>query len=457
LFILRPSFFILRPLSHDFHFLSRVQRVSPREADLAMQLYRDPKLVALLLADAGVAEDAPRAAIALRDGDGAPHVVVSRDGHFVTCLGAGMSPGSLPVVSHPALTSALARVGLWRERVAAAESVRGEDPFDIDFFFALHKDAHALSREDVGGAVALAPLVGPEYLRSLALDLMEFGRARVQAREERRRKDTFPGAPERFWRISWSLGHFMVLSFAEPEVVSEFAAGHWDDVARVPLFALTGHFLPYTMRAFWAAGRCGRMILPACKKMLAGPDGPGKVDVPLAMAVIAMGHSRLEAEIRKVLARTPGPAATMALEVMDNAPRGLAAHLETGRDLAVKVTSKLPAGSRWRFERPEDVPEDLAGSFAANSWEDPVSREGLVDVLSALPWLARAAPEDLYLPAGLLRELRRPWTEAMTDMLLDRFDDKPRPQAVRAGEPGRNDPCPCGSGRKFKKCCGAAG
>jgi uncharacterized protein YecA (UPF0149 family) len=20
--------------------------------------------------------------------------------------------------------------------------------------------------------------------------------------------------------------------------------------------------------------------------------------------------------------------------------------------------------------------------------------------------------------------------------------------------PGRNDPCPCGSGRKFKKCCG---
>ncbi|MCJ7750823.1 MAG: SEC-C domain-containing protein [Armatimonadetes bacterium] len=22
---------------------------------------------------------------------------------------------------------------------------------------------------------------------------------------------------------------------------------------------------------------------------------------------------------------------------------------------------------------------------------------------------------------------------------------------------GRNDPCPCGSGRKYKKCCGRAG
>jgi len=26
-------------------------------------------------------------------------------------------------------------------------------------------------------------------------------------------------------------------------------------------------------------------------------------------------------------------------------------------------------------------------------------------------------------------------------------------KAVEA--PGRNDPCPCGSGRKYKKCCGA--
>ncbi|MYM37516.1 UPF0149 family protein [Duganella sp. FT94W] len=26
---------------------------------------------------------------------------------------------------------------------------------------------------------------------------------------------------------------------------------------------------------------------------------------------------------------------------------------------------------------------------------------------------------------------------------------------VKAAKPGRNDPCPCGSGKKFKKCCGA--
>lgn len=26
---------------------------------------------------------------------------------------------------------------------------------------------------------------------------------------------------------------------------------------------------------------------------------------------------------------------------------------------------------------------------------------------------------------------------------------------VKGKEPGRNDPCPCGSGKKYKKCCGA--
>ena len=26
---------------------------------------------------------------------------------------------------------------------------------------------------------------------------------------------------------------------------------------------------------------------------------------------------------------------------------------------------------------------------------------------------------------------------------------------ARQGKTGRNDPCPCGSGRKFKQCCGA--
>ena len=34
--------------------------------------------------------------------------------------------------------------------------------------------------------------------------------------------------------------------------------------------------------------------------------------------------------------------------------------------------------------------------------------------------------------------------------------DVPKPQTQRHQQPkvGRNDPCPCGSGKKYKKCCG---
>jgi preprotein translocase subunit SecA len=34
--------------------------------------------------------------------------------------------------------------------------------------------------------------------------------------------------------------------------------------------------------------------------------------------------------------------------------------------------------------------------------------------------------------------------------------DVPVEQAQREKTTGRNDPCPCGSGQKFKKCCGKA-
>ena len=38
---------------------------------------------------------------------------------------------------------------------------------------------------------------------------------------------------------------------------------------------------------------------------------------------------------------------------------------------------------------------------------------------------------------------------------LERLTNPPRPVRAAAAH-GRNDPCPCGSGRKVKRCCGPA-
>jgi uncharacterized protein len=46
---------------------------------------------------------------------------------------------------------------------------------------------------------------------------------------------------------------------------------------------------------------------------------------------------------------------------------------------------------------------------------------------------------------------------AIQDMRLWCVDHAPLPETRRVGKtPGRNDPCPCGSGKKYKKCHGAA-
>ncbi len=36
----------------------------------------------------------------------------------------------------------------------------------------------------------------------------------------------------------------------------------------------------------------------------------------------------------------------------------------------------------------------------------------------------------------------------------NRSDEGPPLPAQRGAKVGRNDPCPCGSGKKYKKCCG---
>ncbi|TYC78761.1 UPF0149 family protein [Novosphingobium sp. BW1] len=44
------------------------------------------------------------------------------------------------------------------------------------------------------------------------------------------------------------------------------------------------------------------------------------------------------------------------------------------------------------------------------------------------------------------------WVETLHAWRLE--NDPSRPPPPRQGKVGRNDPCPCGSGKKYKKCCG---
>jgi uncharacterized protein len=81
--------------------------------------------------------------------------------------------------------------------------------------------------------------------------------------------------------------------------------------------------------------------------------------------------------------------------------------------------------------------------------------------------LLRLAPDDAKMRELLARyhqgrtatrdELVAEACFAVQDLRLFWLDHGPRPEPRRvSAAPGRNDPCPCGSGRKYKKCHGAA-
>ena len=57
-------------------------------------------------------------------------------------------------------------------------------------------------------------------------------------------------------------------------------------------------------------------------------------------------------------------------------------------------------------------------------------------------WLYKLDSWELVLPLEKRQAITRDWRES---------------KIVRREKVGRNDPCPCGSGKKYKKCCGKGG
>jgi preprotein translocase subunit SecA len=89
---------------------------------------------------------------------------------------------------------------------------------------------------------------------------------------------------------------------------------------------------------------------------------------------------------------------------------------------------------------------------AFDLFEDMVDR--VRAAVTELLFRMQVAPGDAPAPAPRPSAAPR----AATGVTLSRGTSERRPEAARSGQKvGRNDPCPCGSGKKYKKCCLAKG
>lgn len=463
-------------MPHQHHFLSRLDRVALPHVELALSLYNDPELVRYLLAEARVPEATDRVAISLDHPKEGPFLLVTREGRFVTCLGQGMRVGDRPVLTRGQLDAALAKATDYRARFAAAAGLAGAGGAQR-LLDRMYQAADELSREEFIAISALQPLYPLKLVQLLfgaAVDLVD-ARERLlpQLPKSGRLAPRYRDAALAYWKVFWAVGHLSVLATMGGWSPIERAVSVADQIGAVSVSwgAVRQGVMALGLKGIWGAARLGKVMLPGSKERFAEAISHlTVVDSGMSLAAIGLRHTRLRAEANKALAGGPAVGADPATATYPHAIANLLravleAPADAARDYqralgalaAFRIGASLPKGSAYRFEREEDVPESLALTLAVNLQFNYLDdRKALTPMFMCLPWLARAAPADLYLPRDYIKATRAPWEPKSTYALLGAHKAHYH-QAAPTRDPSaptRQGPCPCGSGKKYKRCCG---
>jgi hypothetical protein len=381
-------------VGHAEHFLSRLDRLASAEVELALELYRDPGLLRAVLQVVKLPDAAERVAISLDDSAAGPYLVVTRDGHFVTCLARGMRP----------------RNAYLPHRRKGRRSRGGIDQALHDYWNLLHAAGHLALLGTMGG--------DSEHFQKLT-------ESQPEARSAFSFALTSTGVTRFIVQGAWATGRLgkQVLPAYKRALGEDVALFDWLDTVfgLVAIGRRTSGTRTEIAKAFRAVPTTARTAGAARLR-----EGLG--DALETLSAIGAELLEMEAsEAERILSRF---GARLLSDTGDEEHGQLAG-------LPKDVLCAIPLGS---------YADGLTGG------------KKILSSLTLIAATARGASEQFYLPREYARELRLPWEPALTRRLLDPIRDIERAQrvpAVRAVKPGPNEPCSCGSGRKHKKCCGA--
>jgi hypothetical protein len=461
---------------HAHHFLERLDRVTRQQTEFALELYRDDAAIAYVLERVHLPPDAERVALSLDDPVDGPFVIVTRTGRFVTCLGRGMRV-ELPTVPRGQLDALLGKMAGQRARLEFAQRELRPGEEEGDLFERIISRGSRFSREDFRAVSALEPMLGLEpytFLLDIAAETLVTGNAMILGahRVTRMRAPTAKGL-ERQDRLTWAVGHLMLLTGASERKTL-------DDILRLappgsPTFACGAQGgMTFLLRAAWAAARFGKAMIPTYKQIL--DESPGfleAVEAAMCLGAIGFRHAGSLGAVRRILEHHGDNAvdtgensipavrdrvARAVVQAIDGAETAETTAMKIGQDFGRTYGTRLPEGHPWRFATPEEVPEDLARTAVLSFHGNVYDALCLQVTLAALPIAARAQAEDFFFPRDVVRAWLGEWTPEETLDRMRHFNEvlRPKYEPHRAAKtPGRNDPCHCGSGKKWKKCHGA--
>ena len=438
--------------------------------ETALRLYQDPELLAFILQNASIPEASERIALSLSDADQGPFVLVTREGRFVTCLGEGMGLEDAHLLRHAQIGALAARHEHWRERWRVANERTQHGKHLARLIERLTRGGLNIAREDMVALAGWVPGIGLSLQRIFVEYLEKRPQCFEMVQAHCRRGIDAPA--EKFLRVLWgfdhSIGHIMALLASEgayqiPETINPAVIlnASWQ----------SGSLLP-AMQVAWALGRLGKPFLRPLK------DGYREAIVEeefltafFGLVQLGLQHRSLREEVHKfLLSAQPetnwGPSLrkrhdalrSLLEKIFDNADLFEKVHLIMGRVFAVKAGEFGYPEMAGRFPDVESVPEGIARAAALRLFQDrrKSNPDFLLMALQVQPWLARASLEDLYLPEEIVSIWRE--TPAPGDLRTFALNHDPLPPEEpyrKPDTPGRNDPCPCGSGKKWKRCCGA--
>ena len=454
---------------HDIHFLSRLERVGYGEADLALRLYRDRALVRALLAERVIPEAAERVGIPLGEGSEAPHVVVARDGGFVTCLGPAMATQDLPIIPFDRLYVHLNRSDELRQKLARAGEVLEDQKASGMLCRRLYSAGLGLTREEFQQLAAIAPMLLDElndsmidlHKQMLAVLAPQMARIkRPHAEVERLRL---------FWNTAHTIGHLMLLTSLGGRCDMERWAimlGEFSAFEELYLRIVWVGDGPIALKALWALGRAGKAALPLLKQTLNRSQTlPSWGTRVLGLLAIGSRHRRLHAEVEGALSPTRlspplrDHAETSVWARCFQAAYNMVPLLETASSPEVRERRmRIMAGMAIEIAEPNEqrwMNDALAPTRLATTpfnFIDHAPGRGFARMGMAVCALASLPAERFYLPEA--DRALAPQFSIESAMAMAQFARPDDPVRV-APKPGRNDPCSCGSSKKYKKCCGA--
>lgn len=465
-------------MGHNLHFLERsadVSRLSLPAMERAMLLYQDAELLRFFFAQARLPEQPQDVALALTDDARPSHLVIHRSGNFKTVLGPGMAVTDALIISRRQFDGVIERMAELRERLRAAEQLSGEHGGAGKLVLRLSKAGSYLSREEFVAISHWQPLLRDflvslflktaNYLEVQRLYLRRFAPARLLQKAEPALKSYWEG-----YYLLWHAALLIAMDRHRHAHPLPLAGENLFSLIPARLFRLS--VVGAAVRSGWVAGEFGKDVLGTVKRLYAAGDGGWDImEGATALLGIAARRPKTYSEIIKLLDTPWRAVSANQRSNADNLLAYLRQSFATIKEPVAEETQAFYAIAGEIFERWQDqshqadraargrlreLPAELCVAVAAHSADTLREGANIVFLLSSVARAATLEPKDLYFPEEILAYIRRNWHPKEALALLAAQESLiEKPQPVRAAaQPGRNDPCPCQSGKKYKRCCG---